>query len=106
MNILSNSHKKYFAAVVTAFAAIAIPAQATDCATVCQTAAQQAGQAAAQQAATAAQQDCAQQYYSMYGSSPTAQYMSSCMNSKNTQITAAGNAAYQQTLTQCNGSCH
>ncbi|MBW8897688.1 MAG: hypothetical protein JF619_06140 [Massilia sp.] len=106
MNFLSNSHKKYFAAVATAFAAIAIPAQATDCATVCQTAAQQAGQAAAQQAAAAAQTNCYNNYYSPYGIPPSAQYMSSCMNSANTQIVAAGNAAYQQTLAQCNGSCH
>jgi len=100
MNFLSNSYKKYFAAVATAFAAIAIPAQATDCATVCQTAAQQAGQAAAQQAAATAQQNCA------YWANGSAQYMSSCMNSATPQIVAAGNAAYQQTLSQCNGSCH
>jgi hypothetical protein len=102
MNFLSISYKKYFAAAATAFAAIAIPAQATDCATVCQAAAQQAGQAAANQAATNAANWCANNAPS-YGAS--AQYMSNCMNSASPQITAAGNAAYQQTLSQCMGSC-
>jgi len=102
MNFLSNSYKKYFAAMATAFAAIAIPAQATDCTTVCQNAASQAGQAAANQAAANAVNWC----YAHAGQYPSPFYMSNCMNSFNAQIVAAGDAAYQQTLSSCMGSCH
>ena len=94
MNILSNSYKKYLAAVVTVFAAIAIPAQATDCATVCQNAASQAAQNAVNQALPSVTAQCAAttSYYNM----------NSCVSS---QLTAIGNATYQQVLAQCNGSC-
>jgi hypothetical protein len=102
MNFLSNSYKKYVAAVATAFAAIAIPAQATDCNTVCQNAAYQAGMAAGQQAANAAINNC---YANAPSSGVTGEYMNSCMAAASPQINAAGNAAYQQTLSQCMGAC-
>jgi len=95
MNFLSNSYKKYFAAVVTVFAAVAIPAQATDCATICQNAASQAAQNAVNQALPSVTADC------MATSGPY--NMNSCVSSR---LTAIGNATYQQTLAQCNGSCH
>ena len=99
MNFLSNINKKYLAAVVTAFAAIAIPAQATDCTTICQNAAVAAAQAAANQAAQQAQADCMRQ-------TGGGIYMTMCMNSKTAQITAAGDAAYYSTLNSCMGSCY
>jgi hypothetical protein len=94
MNFLPNSYKKYLAAVVTAFAAIAIPAQATDCATVCQNAAAQAAQTAVAQALPNVTAACAatSSYYNM----------DSCVSSR---LTAIGNATYQQVLAQCSGSC-
>jgi hypothetical protein len=94
MNFLPNSYKKYFAAVATVFAAIAIPAQATDCATVCQQAASKAAQDAVAQALPGATAECAA--YGYYN-------MNSCVSSK---LTAIGNSTYQQVLAQCNGSCH
>jgi hypothetical protein len=102
MNFLSNSYKKYFAAMATAFAVIAIPAQATDCATVCQNAAQNAGSAAGQQAANAAESTC---YANAPSSGVTGEYMNNCMAAASPQINAAANAAYQQTLASCTGSC-
>jgi hypothetical protein len=95
MNILSNSYKKYFAAVATAFAAIAIPAQATDCTTICQNAASTAAQNAVNQALPGVTAQCAAtvSYYNM----------SQCVGS---QLTAIGNSTYQQVLAQCTGSCH
>jgi len=107
MNFSLNSHKKFFAAVVTAVAAIAIPAQATDCNSVCQTAAQQAGTNAQQQAVNAAQNDCLAQAHAQnvpwYGANA---FMTQCMNSKAPQFQAAYDQAYQQTYNQCMGSCH
>ena len=94
MNILSNSYKKYFAAVATAFAAIAIPAQATDCTTICQNAAATAAQNAVTQATPGVYAQC--------GSYDT-QKMSQCIGST---LTAIGNSTYQQVLAQCTGSCH
>lgn len=94
MNFLSNSYKKYFAAVVTVFAAVAIPAQATDCATVCQNAATQAAQNAVAQAVPSVTSECAA-ISSPYN-------MNSCVTSR---LTAIGDATYQQVLAQCNGSC-
>ena len=93
MNFLTNSYKKYFAAVVTAFAAIAIPAQATDCATVCQNAAATAAQNAVNQALPSVTAYCWGHGYPM----------NSCVS---TQLTAIGNSTYQQALAQCTGSCH
>lgn len=94
MNFLSNSYKKYFAAAVTVFAAVAIPAQATDCTTVCQTAASQAAQNAVNQALPTVTAECAAT------SSPYT--MNSCVSSR---LTAIGDATYQQVLAQCTGSC-
>jgi hypothetical protein len=94
MNILSTSYKKYFAAVATAFAAIAIPAQATDCTTICQNAAATAAQNAVNQALPSVTAQCGS--YSYYN-------MSQCVGS---QLTAIGNATYAQVLAQCTGSCH
>jgi hypothetical protein len=94
MNFLPNSYKKYFAAVATAFAAISIPAQATDCATICQNAAAQAAQNAVAQAQQGVIDDCLRtnSYYTM----------NSCVS---TRLTAIGNSTYQYVLAQCNGSC-
>jgi hypothetical protein len=94
MNILSNSYKKYFAAVATAFAAIAIPAQATDCTTMCQNAAATAAQNAVAQATPGVYAQCGSYDY---------QKMSQCVGST---LTAIGNSTYQQVLAQCTGSCH
>jgi hypothetical protein len=94
MNFLPNSYKKYFAAVVTAFAAIAIPAQATDCATVCQQAAAKAAQDAVAQALPGVTAQCSATY-SYYD-------IGSCVSQR---LTAIGNSTYQQVLAQCNGSC-
>jgi hypothetical protein len=94
MNFLSTSYKKYFAAVVTAFAAIAIPAQATDCTTTCQNAASQAAQNAVNQALPGVTAQC-QATVPWYN-------MNSCVS---TQLTAIGNSTYQQVLAQCSGSC-
>ena len=94
MNILSNSYKKYIAAVATAFAAIAIPAQATDCTTFCQNAAATAAQNAVNQALPSVTAQCASYDYNK---------MSNCIG---TTLTNIGNTTYQQALAQCNGSCH
>jgi hypothetical protein len=93
MNFLPSSYKKYFAAMVTVFAAIAIPAQATDCATMCQQAAAKAAQDAVAQALPSVTAQCAASGYDM----------NSCVSSR---LTAIGNTTYQQALAQCNGSCH
>jgi hypothetical protein len=93
MNFLTNSYKKYFAAVVTAFAAIAIPAQATDCATACQNAAATAAQNAVAQAVPRVTAECE--------ATSNWQTMNSCMG----KLTVIGNTTYQQVLAQCNGSC-
>ena len=93
MNFLSNSYKKYFAAAVTAFAAIAIPAQATDCTTVCQNAAATAAQNAVNQALPSVTNQC---WATSSGD------MNSCMTNT---LTAIGNSTYQQVLAQCTGSC-
>ena len=98
MKFLSVHYKKYFAAAATAFAAIAVPAQATDCTTICQSAASQAGNTAAQQAEKDALAYC---YANYYGSA-----IQGCMYSKVPQIQAAYDQAYQQTMTSCMGSCH
>ena len=95
MNILSNSYKKYFAALATAFAAIAIPAQATDCTTVCQNAAATAAQNAVNQALPSVTAQC------MATVGP--QGMNNCVGP---QLTAIGNSTYAQVLAQCTGSCH
>ena len=100
MKFLTNSYKKYVAAAATVFAAIAIPAQATDCTTICQNAAGQAGYAAAKQAEKNALDECYYNYYH-YGWD-----INGCMNGKVPQIQAAYDQAYQQTLSQCTGSCH
>jgi len=94
MNFLSNSWKKYIAAAATAFAAIAIPAQATDCTTICQQAASKAANDAVNQALPSVTNQCAS--YGYYN-------MNSCMTATLTNI---GNTTYQQVLAQCNGSCH
>ena len=98
MKFLSNNYKKYIAAAVTVFAAIAIPAQATDCTTVCQNAASQAGSAAAQQAANNALAYCTANniWYNI----------SNCMYTMSPRFQAAYDQAYQQTMTQCMASCH
>jgi hypothetical protein len=93
MKILSNSYKKYFAAVATAFAAIAIPAQATDCTTMCQNAAATAAQNAVNQALPSVAAQCW----------ASGQEMNSCVSNT---LTAIGNSTYQQALAQCTGSCH
>lgn len=98
MNFLSTHSKKYIAAAVTAFAAIAIPAQATDCNAVCQNAAGQAGYNAAKLAEKDALAYCTAHYYG--------QDVNNCMNGKVPQIQAAYDQAYQQTMTSCMGSCH
>jgi len=95
MNILSNSYKKYFAALATAFAAIAIPAQATDCTTICQNAAATAAQNAVNQALPGVTAQC-MATVGPYG-------MNSCVSNA---LTAIGNSTYQQVLAQCSGSCH
>jgi hypothetical protein len=96
MKILSNSYKKYFAAVATAFAAIAIPAQATDCTTICQNAAATAAQNAVNQALPSVTAQCA-------AINSNYIYMNSCVG---TQLTNIGNTTYAQVLAQCTGSCH
>jgi hypothetical protein len=93
MNILSNSYKKYFAAVATAFAAIAIPAQATDCTTICQNAAATAAQNAVNQALPSVTAQCW----------ASGQDMNTCVGS---QLTNIGNSTYSYVLAQCTGSCH
>jgi hypothetical protein len=98
MKFLSTHYKKYIAAAATAFAAIAVPAQATDCTTICQSAAYQAGNTAARQAEQSALAYC---YATYYGSA-----IEGCMYSKVPQIQAAYDQAYQQTMTSCMGSCH
>jgi hypothetical protein len=93
MNFLPSSYKKYLAAMVTVFAAIAIPAQATDCTTVCQQAASKAANDAVNQALPTVTAECAR----------TSGYdMNGCVSPK---LTAIGNATYQQVLAQCMGSC-
>jgi hypothetical protein len=99
MKFLSNNYKKYIAAAATVFAAIAIPAQATDCQTACQQAANQAGQNAANQKAAQVQAQCVAQ-------TGGGIYMGQCMNQHNAEIVAAGDQAYQQTYNSCMGSCH
>jgi hypothetical protein len=98
MKFLSNHYKKYIAAAATAFAAIAIPAEATDCVTYCQSVASQAGNAAAQQK----QQEV--QAYCIANSSPN--YINQCINAKVPEIQAAYDQAYQQSYNQCMTSCH
>ena len=98
MKFLSNHHKKYIAAAATVFAAIAVPAEATDCPTYCQNVATQAGNAAAQQK----QQQV--QAYCIANSPPN--YINQCINAHVSEIQAAYDQAYQQTYTQCMGSCH
>jgi hypothetical protein len=106
MKFSLTSHKKMIAAAVTAIAAIAIPAQATDCTTICQNAASQAGNAAAQQAQTTAPGYCATQM-AMLGISQNnynyGTYYGSCMYNT---INNAYLSAYNQTLAGCTGSCH
>jgi hypothetical protein len=96
MKFLSNNYKKYVAAAVTVFAAIAIPAQATDCTTVCQNAAATAGNAAVQ---PVVQQRLA--YCTTHSSD-----INSCMMAYSSQFQAVYDQAYQQALTSCTGSCH
>ena len=98
MKFLSTNHKKYIAAAAAAFAAIAIPAQATDCTTVCQNAAGQA----AYNGAMKAQNDALTYCYAHY-QGPA---IGDCMNGKVPQIQAAYDQAYQQTMTSCMGTCH
>jgi hypothetical protein len=98
MKFLSNHYKKYFAAAATVFAAIAIPAEATDCNTYCQNVATQAGNAAAQQK----QQQV--QAYCIANSSPN--YINQCINAHVSEIQAAYDQAYQQSYNQCMTSCH
>ena len=98
MKFLSNNYKKYVAAAATVFAAIAIPAQATDCTTVCQSAAQQAGNAAVQAQVNSAQAYCTS-HYDWY-------QINNCMNSYVPTFNATYNSVYQQTYAQCMGSCH
>jgi hypothetical protein len=94
MNFLSNSYKKHLVAVAAVFAAIAIPAQAIDCATACQQAASKAANDAVNQALPGVTAECAR----------TSGYdMNSCVSPK---LTAIGNSTYQQVLAQCSGSCH
>jgi len=92
---LSTSYKKYLAAAATAFAAIAIPAQATDCTTVCQNAATTAAQNAVAQAQP--------QVIAYCQATVDFWHIESCVSS---QLTAIGNSTYQQVLAQCTGSCH
>jgi hypothetical protein len=99
MNISLTSYKKFLMAAAAAFAAIAIPAQATDCTTNCQTVASQAGNTAAHQAEAAALQKCL-----VY--SPNNPQVSACMNYYQPQIQAAYDQAYQQAYNQCASSCH
>jgi len=94
MNNLSNSYKNYFAAVVTALAAIAIPAQATDCNTVCQNAASTAAQNAVNQALPGLIAQC----MATVGND-------GMLNCVSTQTLAIGNSTYAQVLAQCTGSC-
>jgi len=94
MNFLPNSFKKYFAAVATVAAAIAIPAQATDCTTACQNAASTAAQNAVAQAQPGVIAQC-QATVPWYN-------MNSCVTG---QLTIIGNSTYQQVLAQCTGSC-
>jgi hypothetical protein len=96
MKFLTNNYKKYIAAAATVFAAIAIPAQATDCNTACQNAATQAGNTAYNQAAQNAYASCRQ--YAFYD-------ISTCMMVASPQFKAAYDQAYQQTYTQCMSSC-
>ena len=107
MSFSLTSYKKFFAAAVTAVAAIAIPAQATDCNTICQTAAQQAGNNAQQQLVNSVQNDCLAQAHAQnvpwYGANA---FMTQCMNSHAAEFKAAYDQAYQQTYNQCMGSCH
>jgi len=105
MKFLSNTRAKYVAAAFTALAAIVIPAQATDCNTYCQNAAQQAGNAAAQQAQTTAPSYCTNQVGAMgnLSSWDYGQFYGQCMYNT---INNAYLIAYNQTLAQCNGSCH
>ena len=98
MKFLSNHYKKYIAAAATAFAAIAIPAEATDCVTYCQSVASQAGNAAAQPVINDALAYCTSHYSGFY--------VNSCMNSKVPQIQAAYDQAYNQAYSSCIGSCH
>ena len=95
MNFLPNSYKKYVAAMAAVFAAIAIPAQATDCATACQQAASKAANDAVNQALPGVVAECS--------ATTSGYYMNSCVSPK---LTAIGNSTYQQVLAQCSGSCH
>jgi len=98
MKFLSNHHKKSIAAVVTVFAAIAIPAEATDCNTYCQNVASQTATAAAQQKAQQEQAYCTSHYSGFY--------VEQCMNSKVPEIQAVYDQTYQQSYSQCMTSCH
>lgn len=98
MKISLTSYKHFMIAAAAAFAAIAIPAQATDCTTNCQTVASQAGNNAAHQAEAAALQTCL-----VYA--PNNPMVSACMNHYQPQIQAAYDQAYQQAYNQCMGSC-
>jgi hypothetical protein len=100
MNFFSTNYKKYIAAVATVFAAISIPAQATDCTTICQNAAYQAGNAAAKQAEKNSLDYCYAQYYRSGAD------INGCMYGQVPKIQAAYDLAYQQTLSSCTGSCH
>lgn len=98
MKFLSNHYKKHIAAAATVFAAIAIPAEATDCNTYCQNVATQAGNAAAQQKQQEVQAYCI--------SHSSTNYINQCINSQVPQIQAAYDQAYQQSYNQCMTSCH
>jgi hypothetical protein len=97
MKFLSNNYKKYVAAAATVVAAIAIPAQATDCTTTCQNAAAQAGSAAQMQAAQKTLAFCMANWSAN---------ITGCMSYYSPQFQQAYDQAYQQTLSQCTGSCH
>jgi hypothetical protein len=99
MNISLTSYKKFLVAAAAAFAAIAIPAQATDCTTNCQNVASQAGNAAAQQAEKTSLNYC-------LAYSPNAAMVNACMMNQQPTIQAAYDQAYQQAYNQCASSCH
>lgn len=98
MQFLSNSPLKSIAAAAVALMVLAIPAQADDCNGNCVAAATQAQQAAETSAAAAVQSYCSQNAH-------TYEDYAACMTSGQATIQSAGQTAFNNTLSQCNGYC-
>ena len=101
MQFLSNSLLKSVVAAAAALMVLAIPAQADPydyCSEPCLQAAAQAQQAAEASAAAAVQNTCSQ-------TTQTSTDFYACMTSGQQSIQNAGQAAYNNTLSQCQQSC-